>query len=167
MISSFRTAAYSRSSIGKTSTEIWVLSFAKQLLVKTQLQEQCLVPLAEHPVQSPPKAYLEPNHTSKLTTLSIFTKELHFRCLCPLTPEVSEKAVFVTFCPTFSINLLVYFLKKKVVVLKAAFCSSPISHLKHLQWWNFWRNFQILSRVLLLSCYFKIRRNISWKVCIN
>ena len=56
-------------------------SFAKQLLLNTQLQEQCLVPLVQHPVQSHPKAYLEPNHTAKLTTLSVFAKELHFRCL--------------------------------------------------------------------------------------
>ena len=44
-------------------------SFIKQLLLNTQLQEQWLVPLVEYPVQSPPKAYLEPIHISKMDFL--------------------------------------------------------------------------------------------------
>ena len=63
------------------TANLMVIVFAKQLLLNNQLQDQYLVPLVEHPVKSPPKAYLEPNHISKLTTESIFAKELHFRCL--------------------------------------------------------------------------------------
>ena len=44
-------------------------SIVKQLLLNTQLQEQCLVPLMRHPVKNPPKAYLEPSHGSKMDLL--------------------------------------------------------------------------------------------------
>ena len=84
--SSFFRAAYSYSSIRKMSTKILVLSkvyvvlltancwlllnsFANQLLLNTQQQEEWLVPIMEYPVQSPPKAYLEPSHTSKRNLL--------------------------------------------------------------------------------------------------
>ena len=36
----------------------------QQLLLSSLQQEQWLVPFLEHPVQSPPKTYLDPSHTS-------------------------------------------------------------------------------------------------------
>ena len=40
---------------------------------------------------------------------------------------------------------------KKIVVLKDAFYSNPISHFKHVQRMSFWGNLQIFRRVPLLS----------------
>ena len=56
----------------------------------------------------------------------------------------------------FSEVLKVYtsFFLKKIVVLKAAFHSNPISNFKHLQRKILWGNLQIFRRVLLLSRYF-------------
>ena len=54
-----------------------------------------------------------------------------------------------------SINLLVYFLKK-IVVLKDAFYSNPISRFKHLQRRSFWGNLQIFRSVIAESVLLKL-----------
>ena len=49
------------------------------------------------------------------------------------------------------LNKFVSILSKKIVVLKAAFHSNPISHLKDFQRRDFWGNLQIFRMALLLS----------------
>ena len=89
----FSRAAYSYSSIRKTSTKIGLLSEASVVLLTAnlvvilfgkglKLNNTMASYFVEHPIKNSPMAYLEPCHTSKmellrkkLTALSIFAKK--------------------------------------------------------------------------------------------